>query len=304
MIVLLLVTLTITVASRQNLTYDAPYPDIKASTDSAVIARGKEIVFGPAHCADCHARGSNIDSLLALGREVPLIGGYKFELPLGEIYIPNITPDSLTGIGRITDAEIARLLRYGVFPNGKAAFDFMPFHNMSDEDLAAVISYLRNQQPVYNKVPENDLNTLGKVLTAFVVKPVGPDREVPKAVKRDTSAAYGGYLAISVANCHGCHTLRDMTGGYIGEPFAGGGPIGEPGFPSYTPPNLTPDSSSRIFGWSQQNFIDRFRMGRVFQYSHMPWESFGRMSDDDLKAIYNFLQTVKPQKTGALLHDK
>ena len=37
-----------------NKRHDAPYPDIKATTDSAVIARGKYLAFGPAHCASCH----------------------------------------------------------------------------------------------------------------------------------------------------------------------------------------------------------------------------------------------------------
>jgi len=56
----------------------------------------------------------------------------------------------------------------------------------------------------------------------------------------------------------------------------------------------TPDFSSLIFGWSEKNFVDRFRMGRLIPKSPMPWESFGRMTDDELKAIFAYLQTVKP----------
>jgi hypothetical protein len=64
----------------------------------------------------------------------------------------------------------------------------------------------------------------------------------------------------------------------------------------HIPPNLTPDSSSRIFGWTEQIFINRFRMGKVYPDSEMPWNSFKRMDDIEMKAIYKFLQTIKPVK--------
>ena len=287
-ILLLLISgTTITVMSRQNLTYKRPYPAITSSSDSAMIERGKYLVFGAAHCADCHGP-RNSDSLYKLGLDVPLAGGFTFDLPFGKIYTKNITPDNETGIGKLTDAEIARTLRYGVNANGKAVFDFMPFHNTSDEDLAAIISYLRAQKPVKNKVPDNSLDAMGKVINAFLIKPVGPDEEVPVSVKPDTTALYGAYLAKSVANCYGCHTQRSMTGAFTGEPYAGGLEI-----EGFITPNLTPDSTSRIFGWSQKNFLDRFRMGKLIPKSPMPWNSFKRMTDNDIKAIYKFLKTQK-----------
>jgi len=279
---------TITVLARQNVTYERPYPSITASSDSSVILRGKHLVFSSAHCADCHSK-TNADSLIKLGQEVPLTGGIMFDLPVGKIYSKNITPDKETGIGNLTDAEIARALRYGVHADGTVVFNFMPFNNLSDEDLTAIISYLRAQKPVRNKVPDHSLNLLGKGVKAFVVTPVGPSREVESSVRPDSSAAYGNYMANNVANCGGCHTKRTLSGEFLGEPFAGGNEI-----EGFITPNLTPDSSSRIFGWSQKNFIDRFRMGKLIPGSPMPWKSFGRMNDTELKAIYVFLQTVKP----------
>jgi len=290
----LIVAITVVIASRQNLKYDAPYPDLKASTDSAVIAKGKHLVTGAAHCINCHST-ANVDSLVDLGQPAPLSGGVKFELPVGIIYSKNITPDKETGIGKYTDGEIARALRYGVHPNGDPVYDFMPFHNMSDEDLTAVISYLRAQKPVKNEVPENKLNILGNIVKAFMVKPVGPSGEVPETVKQDTTAEYGKYIAISVAECNGCHTQRDLSGAYIGAAFAGGNEFNEGGYKLVTP-NITSDSSSRIYGWTAQDFINRFRMGKVIPYSPMPWNSFKRMNDDELKAIYNFLKTVPHAK--------
>jgi mono/diheme cytochrome c family protein len=291
-IVLLLLTgaLTITVMLRQNMKWDRPYPPIHASTDSAIILRGKNIVFSGGHCMDCHSNRNN-DSLLNLGLDVPLTGGVVFDLPVGKIYAKNITPDMKTGIGKYTDPEIARALRYGVHPDGTVVFDFMPFHNTSDEDLTAIISYLRSQKPVYNKVPAHSLNVLGKIVKAFMIKPVGPDGPVPVSVKQDTSIQYGRYLALNVANCNGCHTKRDLSGTFTGEPFAGGGDID-----GFITPNLTTDPESRIAGWTQQNFIDRFRMGKLIKKSPMPWNSYKRMTDDELKAIYKYLKTLKPVK--------
>ena len=283
------------VALRQNMHYDAPYPDIKASKDSTVIAKGKHLVFGGAHCINCH-NASNPDSLVKLGLQVPLSGAVKFDLPVGTIYSKNITPDTETGIGKFTDAEIARALRYGVHPDGTVVYDFMPFHNMSDEDLTAVISYLRAQKPVHNKVPGNDLNTLGNIVKAFMIEPVGPDGPVPATVKKDTTAEYGKYIAMSIAECNGCHTLRDMSGAFIGEPFAGGGKMLEKGIAFY-PPNLTTDAGSRIHGWSQDDFVKRIRMGRIIPQSPMPWDSYNRMDDIELKALYKFLSGLKPAKT-------
>src|SRR4030095_12276220 len=102
----LIVALTIVTASRQNLKYDAPYPNMKASTDSAVIARGKHLVTGAAHCINCHST-QKVDSLVDAGKSVSLSGGVMFDLEVGKIYSKNITPDRETGIGKYTDREIA-----------------------------------------------------------------------------------------------------------------------------------------------------------------------------------------------------
>ncbi|HYC29474.1 MAG TPA: cytochrome c, partial [Chitinophagaceae bacterium] len=285
---------------RQDLKYEAPYPDIKATTDSAMIARGKYLAYGPAHCANCHgAPGS--DSLIDKGIEVALSGGNVFKTSVGNFYVRNITPDRETGIGKLTDPEIARILRYGVRPDGTAVLPFMPFHNVSDEDLTAIISFIRSQKPVKHKVPEHSTNILGKVIKAFMLKPEGPSGPVPKTIRRDTSVAYGKYLANSVANCAGCHTKRDMTGAPAGELFAGGMKMEssvEPDKYYFITPNLTPDSTGRLFGWTQEMFVKRFRMGRLYPGTHMPWGPFSRMSDDELKAIYNYLGSLKPVKNS------
>jgi mono/diheme cytochrome c family protein len=295
-LVLLIAVLYTIVELRQHRKFDAPYPVITASTDSIVIAKGKALIFGAAHCAGCHGDPALVEKA-NMGLEVPLSGGRNFDLPIGSIFAPNLTPHA-TGIANKTDAVIARALRYGVGFDNRALFDLMPFHNTSDEDLTAIISYLRQQPAVENKIPAKNMNLLGKVVQAFLIKPVGPTGGVPATVKKDSTVEYGRYLATSVANCRGCHTNRNlMTGEYTGEDFAGGLKFDtktDSGTYSLTTPNLTPHATGRITGWRSDEFIARFRAGKGIPESHMPWGAFSTMSDVELKAIYKFLQTVKP----------
>ena len=144
-----------------------------------------------------------------------------------------------------------------------------------------------------------DLNPLGRAVYAFLSKPVGPVGEIPKSVARDTTAIYGSYLANSIANCRGCHTQRNMmTGAFIGAPFAGGLKFDHPeSAMSLVTPNLTPDKETgRLYGWTEQMFINRFRQGRLIKESDMPWDQFAQMSDNDLRAVYNFLMSINPVK--------
>src|SRR3954467_4220366 len=114
--VVLVVFITV-IYARKDRTFEAPFPDIHASKDSAVIARGKYLVYGPAHCAECHAPMSAIPRI-EKGEEVPLSGGMDFHIPVGVVHAPNITPDEETGIGKLKDPEIARSLRWGVRHDG------------------------------------------------------------------------------------------------------------------------------------------------------------------------------------------
>ena len=308
LVLIIAIGFIIAVYSRYERTFEAPYPNIKASTDSAVIARGRYLAMGPAHCANCHSPMSDILKVDA-GEETSLSGGFNFELPIGHVYAPNITSDEETGIGKLRDDEIARSLRYGVRHDGKAILDFMPFYDLSDNDLTAVISFLRTQEPVKNERPQHEWNFLGKAVLAFLVEPSG-DGEVPDAPAIDSTAAYGKYLAASVANCRGCHTKRDMmTGAYIGPEYAGGAQFevfentGKivPGKHLVTP-NLTLDQETgRIVGWSKKDFIERFRKGRLIPGSPMPWGPFSRMSDLELTALYKFITSVEPVKNAVPL---
>jgi mono/diheme cytochrome c family protein len=298
-LIVLLVGLFVFVQLTWDKKYDAPYPDITATTDSAVIERGKYLALGPAHCITCHVPMDKVKDAEE-GVVMPLIGGWELSIPPGTFRAPNITPDIETGIGNMTDGEIARALRYSVNRNNGHVFPFMPFQELSDDDLTAIISFLRAQEPVKHKVEPSELTFLGKALVAFgMIKPEGPKNTPPKSVVIDSSIAYGSYLANRVANCNGCHTERDFkTGAFVGAPLAGGTHFLPDAFSegySFITPNLTPDKETGIMAnWDESTFINRMRAGRGHKGSPMPWGAFSRMDDLELKAIYRYLQSLEP----------
>ena len=300
LLLVIIVVGAVFVGSRQNLKFDPEYPDVTASKDSAIIERGHYIVRNAAPCASCHGdpkqRAAN-----ASGAEVPLVGGFAFDIPPGTFYTRNLTPDSATGLGLVADKAIARALRFGVGHDGRALLPFMEMQGLSDDDLQAVVSYLRTQAPVHNEVPPHRFNALGKIIKATVLsKPVGPTSQPPKVAPRGPTVETGKYLVESVALCWACHTERSqMTGALVGPRFGGTKGFTEVDDPahSWSPPNITSDpETGRLGKLTEEQFVARFRQGRIIPGSPMPWQAFSRLNEDDLRAIYKYLMTVPPVK--------
>jgi len=288
------------VGARQHLTFDAPYPDVVASTDSAIVERGHYIVRSVAPCASCHGDPAQA-AANAQGADVPLVGGFEFAIPPGRFYTRNLTPDSATGLGAVSDKAIARALRYGVGHDGRALLPFMEMQGLADDDLQAVVSYLRTQPAVNHPVPNHRYTLLGKVIKATVLaKPVGPPTTPPAHAPRGASVETGRYLVESVALCWACHTERSqMTGALVGPRFGGTKNFTEPDDPSHSwsPPNITADpETGRLGKWTEDQFVARFRQGRLLPGSPMPWQAFSKMNEEDLRAIYQYLKSVPPVK--------
>jgi len=294
-------TIAVTVVVRENRTFDAPYPDIHASSDPAIIARGRYLVNGPAYCSACHGQIDPATGAPVLEIEPWLVGGLAFHLPIGTIYARNLTPDEATGIGRYTDPEVARVLRSGVSPSGRVTLPFMPFADLSDEDLTAIVSYLRSRPPIEHAVPANDINLIGRMAKAFFLEPRGPTRPIRAQVPRGPTAEYGEYLANAVANCGGCHTKSNRrTGAAEGVSFAGGSTVESRTSPGtkFVTPNLTPDpETGRTSAWTEDQFVARFKNAAPTA-SPMPWDQFKNLSEDDLRALYRYLRSLPPAKPG------
>ena len=297
----LIVVGAVFVSARQNLRFDdTPYPDVAASTDSAVVERGRYIVRVAAPCAGCHGDPSQ-RAAYARGADVPLVGGVLFDIPPGQFYTRNLTSDAETGLGNVPDKAIARALRFGVGHDGRALLPFMEMQGLADDDLRAVVSYLRTQPAVRNPVPPHHYNLLGKIVRATVVsKPVGPSSPPPAQAPRGASVETGHYLVESVALCWSCHTDRSqMTGALTGPRFGGttGFKESDDHTRTWSPPNITSDAETgRLGKMSEDQFVARFRQGRLIPGSPMPWQAFSRMSEEDLRAIYRYLRSVPAVK--------
>jgi mono/diheme cytochrome c family protein len=271
---------------------------IKALDDPEVIERGRYLVFGPAHCAACHGDpGQETD--MRLGVEIPLSGGRSFDLGrLGIVVTPNITNDPIAGIGAMSDLELVRSLRYGVSRQGRPLLPFMPFADLADADLQAIISFLRATTPVDAPAPESRLSWLGAFAAQFILEPQQPTNRPALRWPAERTAEYGRYLSTTVANCRGCHTQRSkLTGAFIGPEFAGGMKLTEP-YGAFVTPNLTPAADGVVGNRTEEEFIGVFRArGSAPTQSPMPWAAFGRMTDADLAAIYRYLKSLPSAPT-------
>ena len=260
-----------------------PLPNLPQASDPSLVQRGESIVRVAAVCGHCHGED--------------LSGGREFrDWRIGTARASNLTPDAETGLGAWSDAEIVRALRNGQHKSGRLLAPVMPyewFHEMSDGDALAVARYLKSLQPVRNEVKQSPSFwfKLGKLFLR--PKPA----MAASAPPRGATAEYGGYLSQHVALCADCHTPRT---GIRSTPdrsrlFAG---MTDPpkGFPA-KPSNLTPDNETGIGTWSEADFIQTLRTGKnpqgVTLHPFMPRE-VGRMTDDDLRAIYRYLRTLPP----------
>jgi mono/diheme cytochrome c family protein len=289
--------------------WDVPLPDIHASADPEVIRRGGYLVYGPAHCSECHtAPDADLEAASERDEWLPLSGGRRLAAdPLGAVYAKNLTPDLETGIGRYSDPQVARMLRYSVRPNGRASIRLlMPYGNMSDADLTAIVSFLRAQAPVRNVVPPNEFTVIGKIVKSLspVFKPRDGVHPTAEAPEEQPTRERGEYLARSVANCVGCHTkFNSVTLAPSGPDFAGGNemaPEKRPGVDTtvwFRTPNLTPMRGSALNKFpDRETFIARFQRGGYhYAGSPMPWRPFSRMSAEDLGALYEYFHRLAPQ---------
>ena len=259
----------------------------------ARLERGRYIVEGIAHCFQCH---SEVDWQApgAQPKAGKKGGGTSFpEQGMEWLVAPNITPDVKTGAGAWTDEQFARAIREGIGHDGRRLFPVMPymsFREMSDEDLASVIVYVRSLDPVRNALPKT-------VLPDPIKNMLPPHEPITSSVpgsNMSNPVERGKYL-VTLADCAGCHTPTKKGQPIAELEFAGGmsfnGPYGQP-----TSANITPDPSG-ISYYDEKLFVETLRTGHVGARklsSVMPWGYFRNMTDEDLKAIFAYLQTLPP----------
>ncbi|MGE5249455.1 MAG: c-type cytochrome [Bacteroidota bacterium] len=247
-----------------------PIPDIKVEGTPEQIARGEHLAG--AFCAGCHSTTGDL----------PLTGGMDMgadlPMPLGKYVSANLTPAG--PLKDWTDGEIFRAIRANVDRDGKP-LTFMSTVNvryLSDDDIKALIAYLRNQQPVENEVPAPyDRPTL---LAFFMgganLLPSPPPVEGPVAGPAMAPTADYGKFMLTFLDCKICHGA-DLNGG--------------------TNPATPKGPSLRLVkGWTVQQFMDTLRTGKdpgghVLSPT-MPWKPTGRLSDVELTALYKYIVSL------------
>jgi cytochrome c2 len=254
--------------------YNPPHQAVKEMQVQGTqeqIARGQHLAS--AFCVECHSTT----------KDFPMTGGVDVgkDLPvnLGSFYSANLTPAG--PLKDWTDGEIFRALRDNVDKDGKrlVMMGGTNVRYISDEDLMAIIAYLRSQEAVENQTPQplDQPNFLALLMSGAGLIPDRPLVEAPiVAPKKEATAEYGQFMT-TFLDCKSCHGAK-LSGG--------DSPVGPKG------PSLRV-----VKGWTQEEFIQTLRTG-VDPTGHplkpvMPWRSTGRLDDVELSALYQYLISLK-----------
>ena len=264
-----------------NRSYEVAEGTLQIPTDSASLERGKHLASAIGKCTDCHGPD--------------LAGQTMIEDPaFGTLASTNLTRGK-GGVGSTyTDADFERALRHGVRPDGSALI-FMPsqeFTHMSDEDMAALIAYIKTVPPVDKERVRTRVGPVARALYVAKKMPLIPAEVIDhkagarKPVPAGVTPEYGKYLA-RIGGCQGCH----------GENLAGG-PSGKPGAPPAA--NLTP---AGLGTWSLADFTKALREGtrpdgRKLN-PFMPYVFTRQMTDDEIAAVWEYLKTIPAIETAA-----
>ncbi len=249
-----------------------PVPSLTAAGTPGQVQRGAHLA--EVVCAGCHSSTGSL----------PLSGGAKnmsdeTGFPLGTIIAPNLTPGG--AIKNWSDGEIMRAIRQTRDPQGHALL--MPaksLQHLSDEDVQALVAYLRSQPAVQNQIPPVKPSLLLAVFVGAGLFDLSPAKitEPVVAPAASPSVEYGQYI-VSYYGCRDCH----------GENLTGGKP------PSPAGPNLT----VIVPHWTKDMFFTTIRTGVDPTGHHlnpaiMPWKDVSKMTDVELEALYQFLHSLQP----------
>lgn len=250
------------------------------------LERGRYLMQSIVACGNCHTpQGPNGP---VAGME--LAGGLRFEEPPFSAVAPNITPDKATGIGNWTDAQIVTAIRDGHRPDGSLIGPPMPmglYRDMSDQDAAALVAYLRSVKPVVNKV---DKSVYRMPLPPAYGPPVGKVADVPRSDK----LAYGRYLAGPLGHCVECHSTPGPQGAPdLANKLGAGGMVFSGPWGKSIATNITPTNLARYSDAALKKVIttgvrpDGSRLKPPMGVDH-----YAKMTPADLDALVVYLRSL------------
>lgn len=258
-----------------------------AASAETPLERGRYLMNSIVACGNCHTPKGPA----AAGRE--FAGGTRMNLPLGIIHVPNITPDPETGIGKWTDVQLVAAIREGRRPDGSIIGPPMPmelYRDLSDEDVIALVAYMRSVTPIVNKVPRSEYKIA-------LPESYGPPVVTVPPVSKQDKVAYGAYLAGPAGHCIECHSTPGPAGApdMVNMLGAGGlefhGPWGVSIARNITPTNLGDWSDTDI----KKAITDGVRPDGSKLMPPMGYPYYKNISEFDLSAIVAYLRTLPPK---------
>jgi mono/diheme cytochrome c family protein len=259
-----------------------------------LVERGRYIFAVAGGCA-CHT----------VPRGTPHIGGRAFPIPFGKVFATNITQDQETGIGGWSDKEILNAMTKGIRPNGERLLPVMPYEaysGMAEQDLKALIAYLRTLKPVRKETPllKTWVPFYRSLLARLWLELFGRfSNPLAKAPTRGIER--GRYLVQHVSLCSDCHTPRNFLGVPNRSLYLAGtkiGPLGD------EISNITPDKRTGIGQWSQDEIADLILTGIKPNLDNVQGlmeeviegvsQGYKNMTREDALAIADYLKSVRP----------
>jgi len=259
-----------------------------ADSKADLVKRGDYLVNGILTCGNCHTPKGPKGDIMAKA----FSGGLSWDEPPFKVTAPNITPDKETGIGKWSDADIKKLMRTGVRPDGVHVAMIMPtgfYHIMTERDLNAVVAYLRTIKPIKNTVPA----PVYKMNQLEIVFP-GGEKPYTEAMMKD-KVKKGFYLA-TIAHCMECHTPMGPKGREFATKLGTGG-FDFPGpWGVSTSRNITQSKEKGIGAWSDAEIKRAITKGISKDGSKlkppMAFHSYAILTPGDLDAVVAYLRTV------------
>lgn len=264
--------------------------DVRFEPTLERVERGRYLANAVIGCGVCHSeRERSLPGAPPVaGREYA--GAVMTDEPGYRLVAPNLTPDPETGAGSWSDDMLARAIREGVGHDGRGLGGQMwwwSFRNLSDEDLASIVVYLRSLPAVRNPLPPRLLSPQLEQERAERARPL----EAPVPTPNLADSVERGIYLIGIADCMGCHTAWEAP---TNPGFGGGGNLVERFGERVASANLTPDPSG-IGAYSEEIFRGVLRSGKGGTlHPAMPWVAYRGLSDEDLGAIYRALRELPP----------
>jgi mono/diheme cytochrome c family protein len=289
---------------------------VRKTTDEKVeptrdrLQRGAYLVENVAACGGCHTMR---DSGKIVDPERPdalLAGGNVLETsePKMRLWVPNITSDPDTGIGKWSDDQVMRAIRDGVDDEGNFLVPVMPFGSfqyMSDDDVRAVVAYLRavppfrqTRKPIHDEVPF----LVRVALYRFGVAMHRPVHDVREPGPGDP-VKQGEYVA-RIAACADCHSLGKRGPRSPDDRFLAGSDVPFPEGGKVWAANLTPDPETGLGRYNREQVKKAIRAGVRLDGKKMAppmallTPHYTGLTDADLDAVVEWLFAQKPVKNA------